>query len=577
MGGAALDLFAKLTLDSSEFDDKLKGKGEDVNKFASFLGGIGKVGAAAFAAVGTATVAIGKQAVEAYGRYEQLEGGIEKIFGAEATQTVMQNAQNAFLTAGMSANQYMETVTGISSALKRSMGDDLQGVAEVADVAMRLISDNVNTFGSDYESVSNAITALSRNNYTLIDNLKLGYAGTAEGMRQLINDSGVLGYTLKDTSELANVGFDQMILAIQSVQEAGNIAGTTVNEALKTLEGSSTATKRAWENVITAIGRGEGLQEAFSGLSTALFGNGEAGTGFLAQVIPRIQTTMEGIGNAITQAAPILAEKIPQVLSAILPSVAATVSSLTGTIISFLASNMPSLISAGVNILNWLATGIRNNFPQIISTALQIITGFLGEIVSNLPNILEAGINIIISLVNGIINSIPQVISAIGDLVGKAAEAFKKFDWVGLGANIVQGIASGISSLAGLIGDKLKDVARNAWDGVKNFFGISSPSKLMRDTVGKFIPLGIAEGIEDAADSVYRAMDNLNIGTVGAYDSVLDEIPSRRISSSGEGGLNYGGVTINVYPSEGMDEELLAERIMRKINTSLRKEQMIYG
>lgn len=574
MGGSVLDLFAKLTLDSKEYDkgiEDAKGKG---NSFASFLKGIGTAGIAAFSAIGTATVAVGKQAVEAYANYEQLAGGIEKLFGAENAGIVAEYAEQAFLTSDKSINEYYNSVSQITASLKRSIGDDMGEVARVADVAMQVISDNVNTFGSDAEFVENAIMGLSRQNYTMIDNLKLGYAGTAQGMLELINDSGILGKTLKNTSELANVGFDQMILAIQKVQEEQGIAGTTAKEALRTIEGSAKAIKSTWQNVVTAIGRGEGLEDALSGLSTAIFGNGEAGTGFLAQIIPRVQTTMEGIGNAVTQAAPLLAQKIPQVLKAIIPTVASTVANLTRTLVSFIGKNMPSLVKAGTKMLDWIADGIVKNFPSIVNGALKMVTSFLGAIVSNLPQIIASGVKIVLSLVNGIINSIPSIISAAANLVAQAGRAFLNYDWANLGRSIIRGIVDGIWSLANLIGDALQSIAGGAWKKVKNFFGIASPSKLMRDTVGKFIPLGIAEGIEEAADSVYKAMDNLSVGTVDAYDPI-GSLPVK-VGTSGTSASYGNNVTINVYPTEGMDEEVLAENIMRRINMSLRKEQMVY-
>lgn len=561
MGGSVLDLFAKLTLDSSAYNkglDDAKNKGSG---FASFLGGIGKAGAAAFAAVGTATVAMGKQAVDAYANYEQLWGGVQKLYG-DAADTVRQNAEQAFMTSGMQINDYMETATSFSAALIRSLNGDAQKAAEVTDIAMRAMSDNVNTFGTDAEAVSNAFMGLSRNNYTMIDNLKLGYAGSAEGMRQLINDSGVLGRTLTSTSELAEVGFADMVLAIQAVQEQQNIAGTTAKEAMTTIEGSAKATRAAWQNVITAIGKGEGLGDALEGLTTAIFGEKE-GEGLLANIIPRIQTTMEQIGEFVVEAGPLLAEKIPEVLNAILPAVFETVTNLTASLGTFLfqklpdiiatlyqvvmqmvqnvsaffLQNLPTIIQSGIEMLNGLAQGIRNNLPEIIATAMEVISQFLGEIIYELPDIIAAGINIVMGLIEGIINSIPSILDALGVLIDKAWHAITNFDWVSIGRNIISGIANGISSLGHIIGDRLMSIARSAWSAVKSFFGIASPSKLMRDTIGRYIPLGMAEGIENEADSVYDAMDDLNNGAMDSFDTVFDDISTSKV-----GGLDRKSV-----------------------------------
>lgn len=601
-GSPIFEYFAKLSLDSSDVDKKVEDAKEKTSKFASFLSGAGKVGAAAFAAIGTATVAMGKQAVDAYANYEQLAGGIEKLFGSENAGIVAEYAEKAFLTSGKSINEYYNSVSQITASLKRSVGDDMNEVARVADIAMQAISDNVNTFGSDAEFVENAFMGLSRNNYTMIDNLKLGYAGSAQGMLELINDSGILGKTLTDTSELATVGFDKMILAIQKIQEEQGIAGTTAKEALHTIEGSANATKSAWQNVLTAIGRGEGLNEALSGLTTALFGDETEDSGFLAQIIPRIQETMESIGTFITEAAPLLAEKIPEIATAILPSIFNTVSNIVGnlgtfifqslpTILSTLSSvamemvtstagfildNLPTIIQSGVEMLNGLASGISSSIPEIVKVVTDVIAGFLGEILYELPDIVAAGINIVLGLIEGIINSIPYVLDAVGELIDKAWNAITDFDWVSVGRNIIEGIASGISALGHIIGDTLSRIAESAWNGVKRFFGISSPSKLMRDTIGKFIPLGMAEGIEDESDSVYDAMDDLNDGAISKMDTVFDDIDKKTIGEADKN-VNYGGLTFNIYGAEGQNVQEIAEAVKEIIINQEKRSKLVYA
>ena len=333
------EFFAKLSLDSEDVNKKLEGAKGKVASFLNGFGKVAKVGAAAFAAVGTATVALGKQAVDAYKDYEQLAGGIQKLYGDEGAKIVAEYAEKAFMTSGKSINEYYDSVSQITSSLKRSIGDDMGEVARVADIAMQVISDNVNTFGSDAEFVENAIMGLSRQNYTMIDNLKLGYAGTAQGMLELINDSGVLGKTLKNTSELAEVGFDQMILAIQKIQEEQGIAGTTAKEALTTIEGTAKATKSAWQNVLTAIGRGEGIDNALNGLFEAVFGVGKTAegkdTGLINQIVPRIVEVMKGIGDLVVKSAPLISEKLPEVVNQVLPSVFEATNALFSSLMTF--------------------------------------------------------------------------------------------------------------------------------------------------------------------------------------------------------------------------------------------------
>ena len=226
------DLQATLSLNTQEFDQGISDSANKASTFGDVLKGslaANAISAGFSAVVNGAKTAVsaladmGKQAVDSYKNYEQLAGGIQKLFGKESAGTVAQFAQEAYLTSGKSINEYYNSVSQITASLKRSVGGDMDEVARVADIAMRAISDNVNTFGSDAESVENAIMGLSRNNYQMLDNLRLGYAGTAQGMLELINDSGVLGEKLTSTSELATVGFDKMILAIQKVQEQQGI------------------------------------------------------------------------------------------------------------------------------------------------------------------------------------------------------------------------------------------------------------------------------------------------------------------------------------------------------------------
>ena len=599
LGGAVLDLFAKLSLDSSEYELGLKDAEDKGASFSKVLSTIGKVGATAFVAVGTATVAMGKQAVDAYKNYEQLSGGIEKLFGEEGASIVAEYAEKAFLTSGKSINEYYNSVSQISASLKRSIGDDMNEVARVADVAMTVISDNVNTFGSDASFVESAIMGLSRQNYTMIDNLKLGYAGTAQGMLELINDSGILGKTLTDTSQLATVGFDQMILAIEEVQKQQGIAGTTTKEALTTIEGSANATKKAWENVITAIGRGEGISDAVSGLSDALFGVGlieGKESGLINQLTERINVVMEGIFDFVVQSAPQLTQSLIKMAQSAFPAFFSTVTGIMSQFIRKAPAMMNSMIGFGVNMINKISEGMVKAIPTFLEKALPMLLSFseglrenIGTIVDagidlvvnlarglvqalpvlieyvplivqniagiindNAPKLLMAALNIIVILGKGIIENIPVIIENAGEIVkaiiaviqainwidlgsklvkligdgikalaSAPVEAIKSigknvyenfrtgFKWSELGRNIIDGIVSGIKSVGSKIGESLLEVGKSAFDGVKSFFKIGSPSKLMRDEIGKWIPEGIAEGIKLNEGSVFDVMSDM--------------------------------------------------------------------
>ena len=551
------ELVAKLKLDSSEYDQGLDDSEKKASSFGDKLkGGLvggAKLGAAALGSVavaaGKVAYDIGKSALESYANYEQLEGGIKKLYG-DASDEMLQFANQAFLTSGKSANEYMETATSFSASLIKSLNGDTAKAAEITDVAMRAIADNVSTFGSDASSVENAIQGLSRQNYTMLDNLKLGYAGSAEGMMQLINDSGVLGKTLTNTSELATVGFDQMILAIQEIQDQQGIAGATASEALKTIEGSATATKSAWQNVLTAIGNGEGIADASKGLLTALFGTGEKDEGLINQVMPRIQTMLEGISSFMVEASPMLlealgnivqivADTLPGTIMTIIPVLLQAAGGIVQTLFNYLMENLPLMMSAGMSLLQSVISGISSNLPTLLQTAISMLVQFLATIAGYLPDLLVMGGELLLSIISGLISSIPDLLSGIGEILESAWDAFVNYDWLSLGKAIIDGIVQGLVNFGSSIGEKLKEIAGNAFSGIKKFFGIESPSKLMRDQIGRYIPEGIAVGIEANADSVTDAMNELSNMTVDAYDpniqsvdvsgggsSIIDEIKS---------------------------------------------------
>lgn len=491
------------------------------------------LGTAAVAA-GSAAVAIGKSALDSYANYEQLAGGITKLYG-DASDQMMQYANQAYLTSGKSANEYMETATSFSAAMIKSLDGDTAKAAELTDVAMRAIADNVSTFGSDAAAVESAISGLSRQNYTMLDNLKLGYAGSAEGMMQLINDSGVLGETLTNTSELANVGFDKMIEAIAAVQDKQGIAGATASEALKTIEGAATATKSAWENVLTAIGRGEGISEASSGLITAIFGTGD-NTGLINRVLDRVKPIMEGISTFLIEAAPVLldalsnvigivADTLPGTIVTIIPVVLQAAGNIVQTLFGYLMENLPTMMAAGISLFQSIISGISSNLPSLLETGISMLTQFLSTVAGYLPDLLVMGGELLLSIIRGLVGSIPDLLSGIGEILQSAWDAFVNYDWLSLGKAIIDGIVAGISNFGSAIGNKLREAAGSAFKGIKNFFGIESPSKLMRDQIGRYIPEGIAVGIEANTDSVTDAMRSLSDLTVSSYDTSI-KVPS---------------------------------------------------
>ena len=560
------------------------------SKIASGIGGALKVGGAVIGAgIAAATGAVmkfGSEAVSSYANYEQLIGGVEKLYG-DAAGKIEQFANDAYKTSGMSANAYMETATGFSAALINSLEGDVDKAAELTDVAMRAMSDNVNVFGSDMESVQNAFQGFAKGNYTMLDNLKLGYGGTKEGMEQLIEDANKYRESIGETADLSIDSFADIVQAVQSVQEAQNIAGTTNKEAMSTIEGSATATKAAWENVITAIGKGEGLNEAFDGLMSSIFG-GEDGGGLLNNVLPRIEQVMQGIGEFVATAAPIISEKLPTLIEGIVPSLLSSgvelISALAQGLIQALPTlmpiavdvlmqlantiiaNLPMIISVGVEILGQLITGIAQALPELIPAAVdailtiadglidnidlvidasvQIIVGIIEGLVRALPKLIEKAPIIIEKLIVGLIGAIPKLVLAAGQIIVAFINAINNIapKLQEVGKNLVAGLKNGIINAWNGMVQKVKDMANNLVQSVKGVFGIASPSKVFAQ-IGDYCVQGFDDGMstfgEGALVDVENAMDDISAVAVPTFETDMSMRAGSYTSVDNSGDL-YG-------------------------------------
>lgn len=407
------DLTLYIKADTSDALGKIKSLGSSVS---GALGTAAKVGTAAVAGAVTAAtgavVGLTKSAVEAYATYEQLTGGIETLFGTSADK-VKDYADKAFATAQISANDYMSMATSFSASLLQSLGGDTEKAADYADRAIRDMSDNAAKMGSDISSIQNAYQGFAKQNYTMLDNLKLGYGGTKTEMERLIADASKLTDVQKQlgiTVDESSLSFDNIVNAISVMQTQMGIAGTTAAEAMFTIEGTANATKAAWANVVTAIGRGEGLEEALQGLQSAIFGDGREGSGFLANIIPRIQTTMESIGKFIETAVPELLKTIPPLLEAIVPSLVTTALNLVQTIVSTAWEGLQTLLSGDT------LPKLLNKLVEIGQSLLSKATEVLGNIINSLKSVDWSGI-------------FEGLVTKVGEIKTKVKEAFDSINW----------------------------------------------------------------------------------------------------------------------------------------------------
>lgn len=567
------EVFAKIGLDTKEYEKGLNDSKSKLsslgNSIKSGLATAAKVGlAATTAAIGVTTAAVAglsKEALASYKDYEQLEGGVKKLYGnmglsveeyakinnksvsevqseweklGRAQDEVLKNAQNAYKTAGMSANQYMETATSFSASLIKSLGGDTMKAAEMTDVAMRAIADNYNTFGGDIGMIQGAFQGFAKQNYTMLDNLKLGYGGTKTEMEKLIKDANEYAKANGKAADLSIDSFADIVQAIQLIQEKQQIAGTTAREAMTTIEGSANATKAAWQDVLIAIGRGEGLENALDGLITALFGE-EEGQGLVNQVIPRLQTVFDGISKFVDKAVPLLSKKIPDLLNSVLPSVLESGKSLIinlsrgivdalpmiadtaiqvglelvnsilslipdilsagGKIISTLVSSLvkaaPELLKAGKTILDMLISGIKNNTSSFLKNVITFIADAADYIIDNLDSIIGVGLEIMLALAKGFADNLPLLVSKYLELQDMLKK--KIIDnlpaIIETGKTILMALWEGIQESLPIIADYLRETAEKA----KEFFANVDWKQLGSDII-----TFIGQGIELLADTI---------------------------------------------------------------------------
>lgn len=434
------DLMAKIGLDTSGYDSALKGAGNSFSSFGSKLKtGIataGKAIAAGTAAVGAGVTALTKMAVESYSNYEQLAGGVDTLF-KDAGERVKQFAEDAYKTAGLSANEYMETVTSFSASLIQSLDGDTAKAAEYADRAIVDMADNANKMGTSISMIQNAYQGFAKQNYTMLDNLKLGYGGTQAEMYRLMQDAEKLGATFNSEFYLTKKGtlvadFADITTAIHVIQESMGIAGATAQEAEGTIQGSLAMVSSSWKNLITdiVIG-GDALPDSINKLVSSV--------GIASKnLMPAIKSALAGVATLIEEVVPILIEALPDIIKEVVPALGKAIKTILSSAVKTISSNkqgienalksvfelavskikdLPKLLELGKTIFNKLKDGIKNSLPQLLETGKDVVVNLTNFILENLPELLKTGIEIITSIANFISQSLPEMIPTIISIV----------------------------------------------------------------------------------------------------------------------------------------------------------------
>lgn len=370
-----LDLFVKISVDTSEVDKNLGDTKEKALSFGDVLKAniAGQAIVAGVKAVAGAVKNIGEAAIQSYGEYEQLVGGVETLFKSSA-DTVMQYAANAYQTAGMSANEYMTTVTAFSASLLQSMGNDTDAAAEKANLAITDMSDNANKMGSSMESIQNAYQGFAKQNYTMLDNLKLGYGGTKEEMQRLLDDANALNAAQGNYTNYTIDSYADIVDAIHTVQTEMDITGTTQLEASTTIQGSIASMKAAYDNFITGLGD---ENADMAELTTNLLGS----TVTVAEnLLPVVEKILENIGVVVQEKGPEMIEKF----------------------VGYAVEKLPQVIELGMKMVLAIVSGLANNLPQIVRSVLDMMATIVKTFVSSLPDIVNVGKQIVKGLWEGI-------------------------------------------------------------------------------------------------------------------------------------------------------------------------------
>ena len=535
----------------------IKIKGDD-SPFQKVLGKIGsavntavKASAAAVGAASAGVAALGTACINAYADYEQLVGGVETLF-KDSADTIQTYADNAYKTAGLSANEYMETVTSFSASLLQSLDGDTEKAAAAADLAITDMADNANKMGTAMESIQNAYQGFAKQNYTMLDNLKLGYGGTKEEMQRLLADAEKLSGVKYDLSSYADI-----VEAIHVIQTEMGITGTTAKEASTTIQGSVASMKAAWANLM--VGMADDTQNFDMLLSNFIESIGTVADNLL----PRIGIVIEGMGKLVAGLAPEIASALPTLTNELLPnlvelgvqsisalvqgiqengdSLAAGALSIVGTLAEGIAELLPMVADTAASLAVSLADGLTESLPNIIPVAIETISTLVENLTENANTIIEAGIQIILALGDGLIAALPQLIETVPQivinianvinenaprliktalyLIGQLAiglikaiptlianipqiihaivEAFMAFQWLNLGKQLIEGVANGVKKA----GESMATAAKNTFSKFKSkLAGVEVASELKN--IGKHIIDGIVGGIKNSLSKI---------------------------------------------------------------------------
>ena len=605
----------------------IKIKGDD-SPFQKVLGKIGsavntavKASAAAVGAASAGVAALGTACINAYADYEQLVGGVETLF-KDSAETIHSFADNAYKTAGLSANEYMETVTSFSASLLQSLDGDTEKAAAAADLAITDMADNANKMGTAMESIQYAYQGFAKQNYTMLDNLKLGYGGTKEEMQRLLADAEKLSGVKYDLSSYADV-----VEAIHVIQTEMGITGTTAKEASTTIQGSVASMKAAWANLM--VGMADDTQNFDMLLSNFIESIGTVADNLL----PRIGVVIEGIGKLVAGLAPEIASALPTLTNELLPnlvelgvqsisalvqgiqengdSLAAGALSIVGTLAEGIAELLPMVADTAASLAVSLADGLTESLPNIIPVAIETISTLVENLTENANTVIEAGIQIILALGEGLIAALPQLIETVPQIVINIANvindnapklvdtalylitrlavglvqaiptlvvnipkiieaivaAFMAFQWLNLGKQLIDGVANGVKKA----GESMATAAKNTFSKFKSkLAGVEVASELKN--IGKHIIDGIVGGIKNSLSKIANIAGKIKDTLLSKLKGLFKIASPSKLMKEEVGAYIGEGIAVGIEESGQMAVDA-AEDVADKIADTLTQKR----
>lgn len=518
-------LVAKLGLDSEEYE---KGLDDANSKAGSFTDGLKKIagaGADIFKATTAAVLGVSTEFVNSVGRLAQQGDNIDKI-----SQKM-----------GLSAQAYQEwdAIMQHSGTSINSMQMSMKTLATAAETG----NDAFKKLGMSQQEIANM-------------NQEELFAATITALQNVESETErtylagqLLGRGATELGALLNTSAEDTEAMRQRVHELG---GVLSDEAVK----SAAAYQDSLQDMQTAINgiKNNALSNFLPAMTTIMDGLTEIFAGNSGSGVDIVMQGIQMIGDGIEETMPQIIDTMVQVVSGLLET---------------LVNALPKFLDMGMELIGKMINGISSNMPAIISKIVEVATKLITSLIQRLPEFLQMGVKFIVQMISGLVQATPQILSALGEIAMQMLHAITEVDWLGLGKQVVDGIASGIKNFGGAIWNSLKGAVSGGWEKLKGFLGISSPSRLMRDTIGKMIPLGIAEGINSEMNSVMNSMGELANITVDPFRNIDLSVPTNDTQ------MRMEQVTVNVYASEGQDERTIADNVIERLNEAVRRGSLV--